>query len=78
MNLGPDSKLSQCVDNFIKEVEDDFSAPHQSSFQNYMQKVKRDLQEMEEVSSINRPSFVPFTLSLGICTPATCSLAIIC
>ena len=53
MNLGPDSKLSQCVDNFITEVEDDFSAPHQSSFQNYMQKVKRDLQEMEEVGLHN-------------------------
>lgn len=50
MNLGADSKLFQGVDGFIKEVEDDFSAPHQSNFQHYMQKVKRDLQEMEEVS----------------------------
>lgn len=63
MNLGADSKLSQCVDSFIKEVEDDFSAPHQSSFQNYMQKVKRDVQEMEEVH-LNCYRYTKKTISL--------------
>lgn len=50
VNLGPDSKITQCLDAFIREIEDDFSAPQQSSFQSFMPKVKRDIQSMEEVN----------------------------
>ena len=52
VNLGADSKLSQCVDAYIHEIEDDFSAPQQSSFQDFMPKVKRDIQSMEEVNKL--------------------------
>ena len=55
-NLVVDSKLSQGVDAFINEVDDDFKAPHQSTFQDYMPKVKRDVQSMEEVSQHNGTS----------------------
>lgn len=50
VNLGADSKLSQFVDAYIREIEDDFSAPQQSKFQDFMPKVKRDIQSMEEVN----------------------------
>lgn len=56
-NLVVDSKLSQGVDAFINEVDDDFKAPHQSTFQDYMPKVKRDVQSMEENLS-NDKSYV--------------------
>lgn len=50
VNLGTDSKLSQCVDAYIREIEDDFTAPQQSKFQDFMPKVKRDIQSLEEVN----------------------------
>lgn len=46
----PTKKLETALDFFIRELEDDFTSPQQSSFQQHMPKVKRDVQEMEEVS----------------------------
>ena len=40
-NLGPDSKVTQCLESFILSVEGDFSDPSQSSFQSTMPKIKR-------------------------------------
>lgn len=58
MNLPVDSKITQSLDSFIREVEDDFQSPQQSSFQDFMPKVKRDVQSLEEVKDI------PLSLSL--------------
>ncbi len=46
---GPDHKLSPFVDEFIKQLEDDFAAPQQSRFQEYMPNCKKGVQEMEDV-----------------------------
>lgn len=48
---GTDQKLSQFVDQFIQQLEDDFAAPQQSRFQEYMPSCKKGVQEMEEVRS---------------------------
>ena len=48
-NLGPDSKVTQCLESFILSVEGDFSDPSQSSFQSTMPKIKREIQSLEEV-----------------------------
>ena len=47
--IGPDKQLSMLVDTFLKELEDDFQAPAQSKFQDYMPKCKKGVQMMEEV-----------------------------
>ena len=47
--IGPDKQLSQLVDMFLKELEDDFQVPAQSKFQDYMPKCKKGVQMMEEV-----------------------------
>ncbi len=46
---GPDQKLSQVVDQFVQQLEDDFAAPQQSRFQEYMPTCKKGVQDMEEV-----------------------------
>ena len=48
-HLGPDKKLSEFVDMFIKELEDDMQAPAQSKFQDYIPRCRKDVQLMEEV-----------------------------
>lgn len=47
--FSPDNKLEQFVEVFIKEIEDDFQAPAQSKFQNYMSQCRKGVQSMEEV-----------------------------
>ena len=49
MNLGPDEKIAGYIDIFLRELDDDFQAPGQSHFQDYMAKLRRDVQNMEEV-----------------------------
>ena len=39
----------QFVDEFIRQLEDDFATPAQSHFQEYMQSCKKGVQGMEEV-----------------------------
>ena len=48
--IGPDKQLSQCVDDFIKELEDDFQSPAVSKFQDYIPRCRKGVQFMEEVS----------------------------
>ena len=45
----PTKKFETALDFFIRELEDDFTSPQQSCFQQHMPKVKRDVQDMEEV-----------------------------
>ena len=49
LNIGPESKVTLCLDAFIRSVDEDFSAPNQSSFQSNMPKIKREIQSLEEV-----------------------------
>ena len=70
MNLPVDSKVTQCIDSFIREVDSDFHAPHQSNFQDFMPKVKRDVQAMEEVHfsiNINIPLITSFVTFYRVC-----------
>ena len=55
--IGPDKQLSQFVDTFLKELEDDFQAPALSKFQDYMPKCRKGVQMMEEVSAPRGPKF---------------------
>lgn len=47
----PDKQqLSQSIEQFLKEIDDDFSAPNNSKFQDYVPKCRKNVQAMEEVS----------------------------
>lgn len=48
--VGPDQKLSHFINQFIKEVDDDFLSPTVSKFQDYMPDCRVGLQGMENVS----------------------------
>lgn len=52
--IGPDKQLSQCVDEFLKELEGDFQSPAVSKFQDYMPRCRKGVQSMEEVRSALR------------------------
>ena len=50
---------SQSIEQFLKEIEDDFGAPGNSKFQDYIPKSRKNLHAMEEVGLIGvRPSRV--------------------
>lgn len=40
---------SQSIEQFLKEVEDDFASPGNSKFQDYIPKTRKNVQSMEEV-----------------------------
>ena len=42
---------SQSIEQFLKEIEDDFGSPGNSKFQDYIPKARKNLQAMEEVTS---------------------------
>lgn len=42
-------QLSQSIEQFLKEVEDDFSGPSNSKFQDYIPRCRKNVQAMEEV-----------------------------
>jgi len=52
--IGPDKQLSQCVDDFIKELEDDFQSPAVSKFQDYIPRCRKGVQFMEESLSVDK------------------------
>ena len=41
---------SQSIEQFLKEIEDDFGSPGNSKFQDYIPKSRKNVQAMEEVS----------------------------
>ena len=41
---------SQSIEQFLKEIEDDFGSPSNSKFQDYIPKSRKNVQAMEEVS----------------------------
>ena len=46
----PDKKeQSQSIEQFLREIEDDFGAPNHSKFQDYIPKCRKNVQSMEEV-----------------------------
>lgn len=49
MSLGPDQKCSEFVDQFIKELDDDFQSPITSKFQKYIPECRSRMMDMEEV-----------------------------
>ena len=51
MPVFPDQNLSSFIEDFIKELEEDFQSPTISKFQDYMPKCRAGLQAMEEVST---------------------------
>ena len=51
MPVFPDQNLSNFIQDFISELEEDFQSPTISRFQDYMPKCRAGLQSMEEVST---------------------------
>ena len=46
----PDKQLlSQHIEQFLREIEDDFGSPTNSKFQDYIPKCRKNVQSMEEV-----------------------------
>ena len=41
---------SQAIEQFLREIEDDFGSPSNSKFQDYIPKSRKTMQAMEEVS----------------------------
>ena len=41
---------SQSIEQFLKEIEDDFSSPSNSKFQDFIPRSRKNVQAMEEVS----------------------------
>ena len=48
--VGPDQKLSHFVNQFVKELDEDFQSPTISKFQDYMPECRTGLIGMEDVS----------------------------
>lgn len=49
---------SQCTEQFLKEIEDDFGSPSNSKFQEYIPKSRKNVQAMEEVSGFGKRSLL--------------------
>ena len=48
----PDKQqLSQHIEQFLREIEDDFGAPSNAKFQDYIPKCRKSVQSMEEVGA---------------------------
>lgn len=43
---------SHSIEQFLKEIEDDFGAPGNSKFQDYIPKSRKNVQSMEEVKAM--------------------------
>ena len=49
----PDKQqLSQSIEQFLKEIDDDFGAPNNSKFQDFIPKSRKHVQTMEDVSPV--------------------------